>query len=260
MTCEQQRTEPGSVAGAERVGELQDPLVLGDDVAGSRLVAHHVERRVAQRSHAEPGGDALAVTAPFCVRAVRKRAREPRVDHQHRQRVRERDRLGAQRPAVDEQCVAGPTEQRDQLVHHAARHARGEVLAALARPRQLRRREREPCGIRHARARSQLPAPRSTTAPSPRARSTTGRRRDPPARVPRRRARARRRPRTDPTPARPRPGRPSRRRRRRPRPRARPTAPSRARHRVGGRRPRNRGRPPSGGRSRRGSRCGRRSG
>src|SRR5262249_61734914 len=54
-----ERAECTDVTGPKRSRELQHTRVLGDDVPRTRVVAHLLQRRVAQRSEAEAGGPRL---------------------------------------------------------------------------------------------------------------------------------------------------------------------------------------------------------
>ena len=55
MAGEQDLPDPLEVARGKRIGALEHPCVLGDDVAGDRVVGHLVGGRVPQRRHARSG-------------------------------------------------------------------------------------------------------------------------------------------------------------------------------------------------------------
>ena len=90
---------------------------------------------VASRSVSTPR---RAAAASHAARRSRVRARlepalEAAVDHEDLDGRRERNRRDRERAAVEQERVTRPAAHRRELVHHAARHAAGELLGFLAR-------------------------------------------------------------------------------------------------------------------------------
>ena len=77
MAREHQRPERFDVARAQRVGERPHPDHLAHGVTAEGLVAHLVDRRVAQRAQPEAGRDGLAVGSALRVRTAFERAGTP---------------------------------------------------------------------------------------------------------------------------------------------------------------------------------------
>ena len=102
------------------------------------LVAHLVERRVAQHAQAELRGDRLSSRRAAARTGVPSSVRgTPECTTSTRSSVGSGSVLDLERAAVEEQRVAGAPEHRRDLVLDAARHAGRDVLGALRGEREV---------------------------------------------------------------------------------------------------------------------------
>jgi hypothetical protein len=84
----------------------------------------------------------LALRAPAVVLGRRELVLDAGVaDEDDRARHGKRNRLGLERPAVDEQRVVGLAEGRDELIHDSAHGADISMFGGLTRERELDARE-----------------------------------------------------------------------------------------------------------------------
>ena len=111
-------------AAVERLGKRRD----------ARATSSSCE--IAERPDAEQRRGALALGAARVVVAARVAVGDARVDHDERERRRQRHRLVREAPRVEEERRAGVREARGHLVHHPDARADEVVLRTMGEARQ----------------------------------------------------------------------------------------------------------------------------
>jgi hypothetical protein len=143
----------------QQAGDRLHAVVVGDDVPGTPAkyrVVEAPERRVrighvAQGADPEQPRGLLAGAAPVRVLAIGQRVPHPGVKDHEFQAGRswvERHLGRRKRPAVEQQGVAFPAQQRRRLVHDPARHPDEVVLREPREPGKLRRWHLDPIQVR----------------------------------------------------------------------------------------------------------------
>ena len=125
MAGQHERPERAGVAGSERGRELEHTRVLGDDVPGTRVVAHLLQawRRAAWRTPRRAAAASHAARRSAYALSASVRG-SPECDDDARRCARGiGDRVDVERAAVEQERVPGRREQRGELVHEPAGHA-----------------------------------------------------------------------------------------------------------------------------------------